>query len=1154
MTVLTNKTNCREKLWQVLRERILVLDGAMGTALQAKSLSANDFGGSALEGCNENLNRTRPNIVADIHAEYLQAGADIIETNTFGSTRLVLAEYNLQNEAYEITKTAARLARNAADQFSNRHKTRFVAGSMGPTTKAISVTGGVSFSELCENYCDQAHALIEGGVDFLLLETAQDTRNVKAGVIGIREAFKKIGKEIPVAVSVTIETSATMLGGQAIEALAISLQHVDLLYLGLNCATGPVFMTDHLRLLAEMTAIPVAAVPNAGLPNEEGLYLETPTSMSAELSRFIDEGWINLVGGCCGTTAKHIAAFAELAHSKAPRRWQKKLSPRSFYSGIDFIEAASESRPLLVGERTNVIGSRAFKKLIMEGDFDAASEIAVKQVKAGSQIQDVCLANPDGDEKNDIHRFLELVCRRIKVPIMIDSTDAEVIELALTHCQGKGIINSINLEDGEERFAKVVPLAKKFGAALVVGTIDEDPQQGMGVTRKRKLEIAKREYDLLVNRYGVKPEDIIFDPLVFPCGTGDAQYLGSAVETIEGLKLIKAAFPACKTILGISNVSFGLPPAGREVLNSVFLYLNTQAGLDLAIVNTERLQRYASIPAVERKLAEELIFHTSDETVMQFTEHFRKQKVVDKTERTKQPLNERLAGYIVEGVKDGLVQDLNEALKTAKPIDIINGPLMNGMNEVGRLFNGNELIIAEVLQSAEVMKASVNHLKPFMDKTDEKLGKKIILATVKGDVHDIGKNLVDIIFSNNGFDVINLGIKVAPHTLIEAVAKHQPDMIGLSGLLVKSTLEMVTTAKEFKVAGISLPLLVGGAALSKNFTAKRIMPEYQGVVAYARDAMLGLELARAVTDPIKSQAIVDDMKKVSLDLAKIEKPLPAVSGESNSQRSPSIEILAQVPEPPDLLRHQADLDLNLIWSYINPAMLYGRHLGYKGRFEKQLEAKESKAMELDELIRNLKKGCLGGGMKARAVWQFVRASSLGNKIHLFDEAGTQPLAELVFPRQKNKTGLCLADFISPEREGPSDNCCLLAVTAGEGIRVQAEELKTRGEYLKCHALQALAVETAEAAAEWLHQQIRAAWGFPDSLSMTMMERFQARYRGKRYAFGYPACPDLEMQKGLFEILKPQSIGIELTDGFMMDPEASVSAMVFHHPQAAYFGV
>ena len=1140
-------------LHDALAERILVLDGAMGTALQDAELSAEDFGGAELEGCNENLVLTRPDVVRRVHRGYLEAGADLVETDTFGGTPLVLAEYGLQDRAREINRVAAELARAEVEAIAARtpEKPRFVAGSMGPTTKAITVTGGVTFDELVDNFRVQALGLIEGGVDLLLLETQQDTRNVKAGVLGIQRAFEELELRLPLMISGTIEPMGTMLAGQTAESLVASLAHLDLLSIGLNCATGPEFMTDSIRSVSELARTRVSCVPNAGLPNEDGEYEESPTDMATVLERFVDHGWINLIGGCCGTTPAHIRTFAEMVEGKKPRSWSDHH--RALYSGIDLVEADEDNRPLLVGERTNVIGSRRFKRLIAEEKFEEASEIARGQARSNAQILDVCLADPDRDEMADMERFLEQVIRKIKIPLMIDSTDPAVIERALTYSQGKALINSINLEDGEERFDQVVPLATRYGAALVVGCIDEDPEQGMAVTRERKLEIARRSHDLLVEKYGVRPEDIVFDPLVFPCATGDENYVGSAVETIEGTRAIKEAFPLCRTVLGISNVSFGLPSAGREVLNSVFLYHCTKAGLDLAIVNTQKLERFASIPEDEVKLAEDLLWNRGDDPIAAFAAHFRGAESRTKKKTSDLPLDERLAQYVIEGTKDGLIEDIERKMADTPPLEIINGPLMRGMDEVGRLFNDNQLIVAEVLQSAEAMKAAVAHLEPHMEKKDTSGKGTVVLATVKGDVHDIGKNLVEIILSNNGYRVVNLGIKVPPQALVEAVREHRPDAIGLSGLLVKSAQQMVVTGEDLREAGIDLPLLVGGAALSSRFTRTRIAPAYGGPTLYAKDAMDGLGILNAVRAR-GVETVVAEQEEAMASRAPAKKKRPLAP--EGSRRSADVRSDLPVPAVPDRERHvEVFDDLDRVWSYVNPQMLYGKHMGYRGRIEKGLREKDPTLLKLVEQIDAVKQECREGRMKVRAVWQWWPAEAEGNEIVFYDApTGGEEVARVRLPRQRRENGLCLSDYVLPPGPEGRDHVGLFVTTAGEGIVAEAERAKEAGEYVRSHALQVLALESAEAAAEMLHQKMRADLGFADPEDVTDRDLFRAAYRGKRYSFGYPACPDLEGQTVLFELLDPSVIGVELTEGFMMEPEASVSALVFHHPDARYYDV
>ncbi len=1186
-------------LKQALAERILVLDGATGTAIQDKNLTAKDFGGPDLEGCNENLVLTRPDVISSIHEAYLKAGCDIVETNTFGATPLVLDEYGLGSKAHEINVQAARLASAAAARFSTPEKPRFVAGAIGPTTKAISVTGGITFEALQENFYAQAKGLQEGGIDYFLIETCQDTRNIKACLLALEQLSRDTGEQIPVAVSGTIEPMGTMLAGQSVEALMAALSHLDLLYIGLNCATGPEFMTDHIRSLSQLSRFRVSCVPNAGLPDENGCYLETPDMVAKVLSRFVDHGWLNVVGGCCGTTAGHIHALAKLVEGKKPR--VAAPSPKSFLSGVDFLEITDDMRPIIVGERTNVIGSRKFKNLICEGKFEEGSEIGRAQIKGGAHIVDVCMANPDRDELADMRSFMEIAVKKIRVPFMIDSTDEKVIELALTYTQGKAIINSINLEDGEERFEKVIPLAKRFGAALVVGTIDDDPEKGMGVTRERKLAIAERSYKLLTEKYGVEPEDIYWDPLVFPCATGDAQYVGSAVETIEGIRLIKQRFPRTKTVLGISNVSFGLPTAGREVLNSVFLYHCVQAGLDLAIVNAEGLERYASIPDDEKKLSDDLLWNrtlatggNSDDPIAAFAAKFRDRKVSEKTNKSDLPLLERLPRYILEGSKEGLAGDLEACLKgdegrpPMKPLEIINGPLMKGMDEVGRLFNANQLIVAEVLQSAEAMKAAVAHLEPYMEKNESSTRGKVLLATVKGDVHDIGKNLVEIILVNNGFNVVNLGIKVPPEQLIAAVREHKPDIVGLSGLLVKSAQQMVVTAEDFSKAGVSTPMLVGGAALSSTFVDKQISRAYVGgTVAYASDAMNGLDLAKIIVDPEKFTQFKETLKTrreaAAASAVSIAKDRSAA--EAPDRRSAEVEILgdSSLPQPPDFERHVLrNTPVEQIWKFVNPLMLYGRHLGVKGgivrkleqasgtdpdsiKLRHELEQSDPRSMAIWKEVQSVKEEYRSTDvLQPKAVYRFFKAMSDVNRLWVGGVLGVEPLA-FDFPRQKKAGGLCLADYVRPVAQtglppteaawhACRDNVAFFVVTAGQGVRKVAEDLKNRGDYLRSHIIQALALETAEAYAELLHAQLRSSWGFPDAPEVTMMDRFQAKYRGKRYSFGYPACPRLDDQELLWKLLKPQEIGVQLTEGFMMDPESSVSAIAFHHPAGSYFSV
>ena len=1152
-----NETERIGTLKSLLSQRILVIDGAMGTSIQERNLGPEDFGGPEYEGCNEYLVLVRPDVISDIYQAYLDAGADILETNTFGATSVVLAEYDLAHEARRINQVAARLARILADAASTPDKPRFVAGSMGPTTKTISVTGGITFDDLAAAYHEQAAGLMEGGVDVLLLETSQDTLNVKSGLEGIDRAFAELGRRVPVAVQGTIEPMGTLLAGQEAEAFYTSLAHRDLLWIGFNCATGPEFMTDHIRTLAGLSRFSVACVPNAGLPDEDGKYNETPEMMAKTIGRFIESGWVNLVGGCCGTGPDHIRLLAQTVAGKPPRDMVESHETR--ISGIESLVIDQDTRPAIVGERTNVLGSRRFRRLIDQGAFEEASEVGRRQVRGGAHLLDVCLQDPDREEVSDMITFLDILTKKVKAPIMIDSTDSHVIEEALKRLQGKSVINSVNLEDGEARFQSVVPLARRYGAALVVGCIDEDKQQAQAVTRQRKLEVALRSAQILNEKYGVPLEDIIFDPLVFPAGTGDANYVGSGAETIEGVRLIKGALPQTKTILGISNVSFGLPPAGREVLNSVFLYHCVQAGLDMAIVNSEQMERYTSIPQEERILSEDLIWNRGEDPVAAFAAHFRdKAPKATAEERRSLPLDERLALAIIEGTKEGLAEDLDEAMMGRTPLQIINGPLMAGMDEVGRQFNANQLIVAEVLQSAESMKFAVSRLEPHMDRMDTATRGRVVLATVKGDVHDIGKNLVDIILSNNGYQVVNLGIKVPPQELIESCLQHHPDIIGLSGLLVKSAQMMVETVRDFRQAGVASPILVGGAALSNRFTRTRIAPEYAGLVAYAPDAMAGLALANTIVEADEREKLAATLEAETQEILRADGHRRAEEAEAAPAVAPAqVRHDFEVPNPPDLRLHVLrDYDMERIFPYINPQMLYVRHLGFKGRFADALAAGDPAAQELHDAVRQVEDETLAhSDITANAVFKFFPCNSEGQWTLIYGPDGETVLERFYFGRQSQRDGLCLSDYIPPRSAGRKEYVAMFVTSIGLGVRDLAERWKAEGQFLNSHILQALALEGAEAFAELLHQQIRQMWGFGDPQDITHQDLFRTQYRGRRYSFGYPACPRLEDQEQLFRLLNvTDNIGVELTEGFMMDPESAVSALVFHHPDAKYFNL
>lgn len=1123
----------------LLRTRILVLDGATGTALAARRLTAADYGGEALVGCHEALVLHRPDVVLDLHRSYLDAGADIVETDTFGATPIVLAEYGLAEQCREINRRAAALARQACAAASTPARPRFVAGSMGPTTKALTLSGKVTFAELTEAYRTQVAGLAEGGADLLLIETAQDALNLKAALIACRD----VAPHLPVAVSATLEPTGTTLGGQSIEAVAVLVEPWAPLWVGLNCSTGPAPMTEHIRALAALTPSHVAVVPNAGMPDDEGRYHEDPERFAATLARFAAAGWVNLLGGCCGTTAEHIRRLREVADAHPPRR-PPTYDPARL-GGAHVVEIVQRPAPLLIGERTNTLGSRKFRELVRAGRWAEAAEVGRRQVRGGAHALDVCLADPEGDELGAMAALLPQLRRAVRAPLVIDSTDPAVFAMALELTPGRPLLNSVNLEDGGARLSEVARLARRFGAMLVAGCIDEHPSEGMARTAERKLEVASRLLATLEG-LGLRRRDILIDALVFPAATGDPAFRAAAAETVAGVRRIKQSYPDALTILGISNVSFGLPAAAREVLNAVFLHHCLAAGLDAAIVNTEQLVRFPALAEDEVRLAEAVLFDGSRDAVDAFVARYRAaaSRQRDEGQDDAATPEERLARMVLDGRRSGLEAVLDELLARMDPLAIINGPLMAGMDEVGRLFGEGKLIVAEVLVSAEVMQAAVDYLRPHIRGAAVAARGSLLLATVRGDVHDIGKNLVGIIFSTNGFKVIDLGVQCPAEKLITTWRRSPTDLIGLSGLLVRSAHQMVDTVADLAAADIRVPVLVGGAALSPAFARDRIAPAYPGGVYYAADAMAGLALANRL---LAGQA-APPPQPASPTAARTPTPAPRTSA---AEQPPLPAPAVAPPPPPDLARHVLpSLPLDEVLAHLNRQMLLGKHLGLKGSVTRLLAQGDMRARQLQEQIDRLIDAAVARGwLNPAGVYQFFRAVGRGDCVHLLLPNG-EDCASLPYRRLERPPFACAADWVRPTPE-EGDTVALFVVTSGATVRKAAEALRRDGRLLDSIALQALALETAEAAAEWLHRRLRTLWGFSDPPDMTMEERFRARYRGIRLSFGYPACPDLAPQAELFRLLRPEEIGVCLTEGYMMDPEASVSAVVFHHPAARY---
>ncbi len=828
-----------EEIKKILAERIPVFDGAMGTYLPQFGLKEADYAGH--EGLNEILSVSRPDIVSKVHEDYLEAGADFVETNTFGANAAVLAEYGLRGRVREFNLASAKLAKAAADRFSKDGRKRYAAGSVGPTNKALFVTGGLSFDDMRALYLEQMTALIDGGADLLLLETAHDVLNLKAGLAAARLAFAKAGRELPVIVSATMDERNKMLSGHDAEAFFAAMEHFPLAAIGFNCSTGPEGLALRLERLAARSQFPVFAMPNAGLPDENGRYLQTPETFSAVMSDFGRKGLLNAAGGCCGTNPSHIRALAAAVSGLKPRAprpaapWVVAGTEALFFDEIE--------PPAMVGERNNSIGSKKFRDMVAAGDWDGAVALAKSQAAAGAHMLDVCLANPERDELADVKELVPRLARAVRLPLMTDTTNTEVMEEVLKLVPGKALLNSVNFEFGPEKPRAAAELVKTYGGKLVFGCIDEDKKAGLPLDAERKTAIARRAYSFLTKEGGLKPEDIIFDTLVFPVAVG-GEHAKTAHETIKAIAAIKKEFPGVRTILGVSNVSFGLPPASREVLNSVFLHHAVKAGLDLAIVNIEKLRRYASITAEERALAEDLIFARKPDAAAAFAARYRDAKKAPAAAAAQDaPAGERLRLAVLNGARAGVPEAVAELLEKEPPLFIINGPVMKAMSEVGKLFACGDLIVTEVLQSAEAAKAAGTALEPALKAQKAPKRGRLLLATVKGDVHDIGKNLVNIIFESNGFEVEDLGVKVPPEDIAAAAEKSRPDFIGLSGLLVRSCEQMTVTARELARAGLSCPLLVGGAALTAKFTEASIVPHYKGPVFYAKDAMEGLNYA-----------------------------------------------------------------------------------------------------------------------------------------------------------------------------------------------------------------------------------------------------------------------------------------------------------------------
>jgi 5-methyltetrahydrofolate--homocysteine methyltransferase len=1151
-----------------VRERVVIYDGAMGTNIQKRQPTPDDFWGK--EGCNEILVLSRPDIIRDIHADFLRVGCDVVETNTFGATRIVLGEYGLQDKVAEINHAAVRLAREAAAQFSTPGRPRFVAGSIGPTTKLPSL-GHIRFDDMVAAFVEQADALIEGGVDVLLVETCQDILQAKAGLVAVFEALHRAGKRLPVTVQVTLEASGTMLLGTEIGAALTTLEPLDADIIGMNCATGPREMNDAVRYLSVNSSKYISVLPNAGLPQNVGghaVYTLTPEELAEYHRHFITDFGVRIVGGCCGTTPQHLEAVVKACANLTPalREVKPTAAAASAYTSVPL---DLDPKPLVVAEEMNTTTRKAeFRELVRAGKYDDILVLARRLVNEGSHMLDLCTAVVGEDEKAYMANVLDRIATRVPAPILIDSTEAEVIEEALKRIPGKALINSINLEDGEKRTARVLPQAKKYGAAVICLTIDEE---GMALTAERKIAIAKRIYQLATEKYGMRPVDLIFDALTLPISTGQDEYRSAGVETLKAVQGIKRELPQVKTILGVSNISFGLDAYPRRVLNSVFTYEAVNHGLDMAIVNYSKIYPLHRIPEAEVELARKLVYRdtSAGDPLQNYLSHFagmQKKAGPPAAEVERLAIEDRLKFCIVQGEKAvgagdhrrSLEQLLDEALAAYTPLDLINNVLLDGMRTVGDLFGARKMQLPSVLDSASVMKQAVAYLEPKMEKAGGTHKATMVLATVKGDVHDIGKNLVDIILSNNGFKVVNLGIKQPAQAIIAAAQEHKADVIGLSGLLVKSTLEMKYVLQDLQQQGLSFPVICGGAALTRKYVEDDLRREYSSAVFYGGDAFDGLHIMEDIASAERREARLGEGRAVK----EFARAAAAGSEESrvgdSTAPSPAVTPAPNVPVPPFWgARVRKDFDLREVFRYINETALF------KNQWQLKTASQADYLHLVEEKFRALRDSLQEEVIAAdlfepKVVWGYFPAQSEGNDVIVYEPGqetgnGKQEALRFTFPRQKEGRRLCIADFFRARSSGEMDVLGLSLVTIGSKASKETQRLFEAGEYTRYLYLHGLSVEAAEALAEYQHKLMRAELGIAGEDAAEIRDLFHQKYRGSRYSFGYPACPELEDQTKLFQLLHPEeTIGVHLTTGFLLEPEQSTSAIVVHHPAAKYF--
>ncbi len=1145
-----------------INERVVVFDGAFGTYVQDQDLSADDFGGEHLEGCNELLAVTRPDLIAQMHEDFLKVGVDALETATFGSFSTVLTEYGIADRAYEVTLAAARIAREVANSFESDGRSRYVAGSVGPGTKLPSL-GHISFAELRDTYEEHARALIEGGVDLLLIETCMDLLQIKSAMQGGRRAMKALGREVPIQVQVTMETTGRMLVGTEIGAALSALLAMKPAVIGINCATGPAEMQEHLRHLSQHCPIPISVLPNAGLPSvvDGRTHYDLTPSQLAEFHRHhVQELGINVVGGCCGTTPEHLRQVVEAVRNITPLRRTPLQEPSvtSLYSPVTLKQ---DNSVLYIGERTNANGSRAFRDAMLAGDWDTCTKMATEQIREGAHVLDICVDYVGRDGVADMAEVAGRFASQASVPLVLDSTEPQVLEAALQLVGGRCILNSANLEDGEEpgrRMDRIFSLARDYGAAVICLLIDE---RGQARDVEWKMEIAHRLHKIATERYGLSASDLIFDPLTFPLTTGGADLRRDGIESIEAIRRIKQEIPGALTVMGLSNVSFGINPAARQVLNSVFLDACVKAGLDAAIVHASKIQPLARIKPEHVTLCNDIIFDKTTDTynplqlLLTAFEGVQSAKQ-EKPDRSGWPVRDRLRQRIIDGERDGLTVELDEALDEGiKALEIVNDVLLDGMREVGELFGSGQMQLPFVLQSAETMKMAVSHLEPHMDKVAGSTSKgKLVLATVKGDVHDIGKNLVDIICTNNGYEVHNIGIKISISEMIAKVQEVDADALGMSGLLVKSTLIMRDNLQELNTQGLArIPVILGGAALTRSYVERDLREVYQGRVFYGRDAFEGLHTLDKLMDMKRSGTDDPEYGRVPTGRSLAERRAPKEAPTDVPSRSPEAAADNQVFTPPFIgSRVMKGISLDEIAEYVNETALFRNQWQYRPlEGENDEDFKSRIRPELREQLAHAK---ATGILLPQLVYGYFPANGDGNDVVIWtDESRTTERMRFSYPRQDEAPYLCIADFFRPIESGEIDYASFHIVTMGAKVSEAAAELFAKNEYQAYLNMHGIGVEMAEALAEYWHHRIRSEWGFVDEDGPNLHGLFRQQYRGGRYSWGYPACPDLEDNAKVAELLEAGRIGIVVNEetGWQYQPEQTTSAIICHHPRAKY---